>query len=117
VILIEALAALVFLAFLIGLVVFTVIRWQQRLGQRRYEQSIEGRIEKNQEALDTQFSYIEKLHQDIQNPHIPENRRQILVMYQELAQKKHAQLFLEREALEAQREAEEFERTMERREL
>ena len=114
-VLVEAIAALVFLSVIIAGVVVAAVIVPRQLARLRFSRSLEGRIARKQQQLDSQDAYLAEVSAEISDPEIPDSRRQHLSTYHELASKKRVQLTLELEALKQEQDTQEFEQRMDRR--
>jgi hypothetical protein len=116
VVLIEALVALcVLLTVGVGLPLLlnTVI---SKVLETRASRTLAGRIALKEKEVQKHDRYRQQLEQDLHNPALPAYRRDILRAYKTLAQKKDNELRLQLEALEVEKDREEFEEHMRRSE-
>lgn len=112
----EAVAGLAFVVFIVAVLIVIAIIVPEQLASRRKKRSLGGRIEQKQQELAEQDNYLKQLTSDITGLETADYRKEMLATYRELALKKRKQLALELEVLKAERDTEEFEKRMQRRE-
>jgi len=112
VVLIEALVALCVLLIVgvgLPLLLNTVI---SKVLEARVSRTVAGQIALKEKEFQEHDRYMHQLEQDLHTPTLPAYRREILRGYKTLAQKKDNELRLQLEALEVEKDREEFEEHM-----
>ena len=111
---IELIAGLLFIGVIIGIVLILTIILPRLVKSWSHAHSLDGKIDRKQEALAETEKYLRELAHEI-NTEVNETRKLMLETYYDLTLKKRDQLAVELESLKDQRAQEQFENSMRRR--